>query len=54
MEQVHHLGQFARVEIHRPGAGVVPLEAEVDRIGTVLDGRDETRPIARPAPGVRA
>ena len=30
-----------------PDPGVVPLEAEVDRIGPVLDGGEQARPIPR-------
>ena len=41
VEQGHHLGQVGAVEVGGPGPGVVPLEAEIDGVGAVLDGRDQ-------------
>ena len=45
MQLGENLGQFLDGEIGGAGAGVVPLEAEVDRIRAVFDGRDEGGPV---------
>ena len=46
VQQGHHLGQVGAVEVGGADAGVVPLEAEIDGVGAVLDGGDQAGPIA--------
>ena len=46
MEERHQLRQIGFGEVLRPHPGVEPVEAEVDRVGPVLDGRADAFPIA--------
>ena len=47
VQQRHDLGQIGPVEVHRPDAGIVPAETEVNGIGPILDRGQQARPIPR-------
>ena len=46
MQQGHHFGQLRAFEVRSANPSVMPLEAEIDRVGAVLDRGDQARPVA--------
>ena len=46
MQQSHHFGQARALEVRGANPRIMALEAEVDRVGAVLDGGDQALAIA--------
>ena len=53
VQQCHDIGQIVPFEVRRPDPRVVPLQPEINRVGPVLDGREQARPVSRRATGAR-